>query len=1106
MHALPHSIQVPQHPLDAMDLNRLRSKRLRLFDSKGKHHPKAPSSAASSSSSSAKPSISDDEKFARELQAQIEAEERPAHSKAAAANVNEDAKLARELQMQMDAEADLSGDLDASFQNAYEHVNDKLAHDAHFLPGLGSNFTQPPPGTSSEISPHVGQTYVDMSVPQPSQPSAVADPLFSGRRKKGTGPMTPTSRGPVTAETPMLDTSQDAADVRNYATALSKIACRKCPNAHILTRDTLIEFFSGLISGVGLSLTTELFLICPSCSSKICIGCSETLPAVVLLNHGTTASNGRSFTWHCDATRLAVVWCLLCGFDNDAKHNKQIVHAAPRSKFSKIHTLASTVGKYGNSASMSKGVGYGIDNGHDGYSDEEFAHEGVSSFNGAGVTLDGRVVTPPKKTEVKRAADADDELMTAVMAVLVAILPAPFATAPTMFDVQPHPVLRSMFLRSSLLDKVAELLRNDSLDDAITRRILYDGLLTFIRTMAQGNYLTSAILHEERPVNKAGHDLCKVSFNLRTLLRVDHTDMAAPIADVIRNLTSQSNMVMRNCVANPHLFESGDGQQLLELCTSIVECNDLIQTVTPRCSGKAKVKEPEADQDAWQKELAVMEIPDEDILAVHFSAKSASECKNIKPGRMRQLVKEVTNLQTSLPPGIFVRYGESRLDVMKVLIVGPKGTPYQNGLFEFDLFCPDDYPNVPPKMQLKTTGGGRHRFNPNLYQDGKVCLSLLNTWSGQRWTPGQSTILQVLVSIQAMVFCDEPHCNEPGYENQAGSDLSKQYNRNQYAAVVKYAMLEWLDGERKVTPTPTRVSYEYGTAEPKAAVNTMKASMEIAPSPPVQPNMHTPKSYSDPLPDGFTHYPTSYPATYAASYPAFYPAPNSVTPAPSTNSQPFPNAPPTLISLPTDPPPPYSWTPMSQPPSFLPPPTPYQAQCPTSLPYNEITAANPYSPSFTNPWATGPKLQKVPPQNEAPPAAAYKPTSPTMPTTGPAVPFTPYHPPPLPRPRAPAPGLVDKSSIWDPVVKQHFEVKHEEILETVCSWVNDREPLKNLHRSSRGKGRRLGTDPEAATTKASFSKAEELKNKGQDLKSQLREALKELPERKGGHLYGWDGF
>lgn len=32
-------------------------------------------------------------------------------------------------------------------------------------------------------------------------------------------------------------------------------------------------------------------------------------------------------------------------------------------------------------------------------------------------------------------------------------------------------------------------------------------------------------------------------------------------------------------------------------------------------------------------------------------------------------------------------------------------------------------------MQL-LTGKGKIRFNPNLYKDGKICLSLLGTWRG----------------------------------------------------------------------------------------------------------------------------------------------------------------------------------------------------------------------------------------------------------------------------------------------------------------------------------------------------------------------------------------
>ena len=67
---------------------------------------------------------------------------------------------------------------------------------------------------------------------------------------------------------------------------------------------------------------------------------------------------------------------------------------------------------------------------------------------------------------------------------------------------------------------------------------------------------------------------------------------------------------------------------------------------------------------------------------------------------------------------------------MKILITGPSNTPYDSGCFVFDIYFPANYPKVPPKVNLDTTGAGTVRFNPNLYNCGKVCLSLLGTWAG----------------------------------------------------------------------------------------------------------------------------------------------------------------------------------------------------------------------------------------------------------------------------------------------------------------------------------------------------------------------------------------
>lgn len=69
--------------------------------------------------------------------------------------------------------------------------------------------------------------------------------------------------------------------------------------------------------------------------------------------------------------------------------------------------------------------------------------------------------------------------------------------------------------------------------------------------------------------------------------------------------------------------------------------------------------------------------------------------------------------------------------MLRVMITGPDETPYANGCFLFDIYLPSQYPQVAPRVQFLTTGDGKIRFNPNLYECGRVCLSLLGTWDGE---------------------------------------------------------------------------------------------------------------------------------------------------------------------------------------------------------------------------------------------------------------------------------------------------------------------------------------------------------------------------------------
>jgi len=168
-----------------------------------------------------------------------------------------------------------------------------------------------------------------------------------------------------------------------------------------------------------------------------------------------------------------------------------------------------------------------------------------------------------------------------------------------------------------------------------------------------------------------------------------------------------------------------------------------------------------------------------------------------------RLAQELSVLSTALPlspsGSIFVRWDSERINLLRAMITGPADTPYEHGCFIFDIFVPPHYPNVPPQVTLLTTGNGTVRFNPNLYSSGRICVSLLGTWSGnesENWMPRKSTLLQVLMSIQSLVMCSEPYFNEPGYEARKDSpdaqERSRMLNERLIKETKRHAILHYL--------------------------------------------------------------------------------------------------------------------------------------------------------------------------------------------------------------------------------------------------------------------------------------------------------------------------
>uniref|UniRef100_UPI00358FA005 baculoviral IAP repeat-containing protein 6 n=1 Tax=Myxine glutinosa TaxID=7769 RepID=UPI00358FA005 len=446
----------------------------------------------------------------------------------------------------------------------------------------------------------------------------------------------------------------------------------------------------------------------------------------------------------------------------------------------------------------------------------------------------------------------EEEHVTCLLQVLASYI-NPNSSYPTLAEVSngenqshsPLPaVLSSLFSQSCLLPAIASYLRNDSVLDMARHVPLYRALLELLRSMAQCSPLIPLLLPSVSSGPNGGQDHDEVEKQedrgvdedeegVEATSTVSQASISALLAKMkicvdtySSRLRSKKEKEKTNGKAEA---PEPEAEGLTLLVPDIQRTADIVQKATTMLQqatradkqsttsvlpknrssyvGKSLQERYIGTMKDLQFDTFEMVVDKNDKPVFRISHHYASQVKTSSDGqsaaRARRLAQEAVTLSTSLPlsasSSVFVRCDEERLDVMKVLITGPADTPYANGCFEFDVYFPQDYPKSPPLVNLETTGQNSIRFNPNLYNDGKVCLSILNTWHGrpeEKWNPQTSSFLQVLVSIQSLILVAEPYFNEPGYERSrgtpSGAQSSREYDANIRQATVKWAMLEQL--------------------------------------------------------------------------------------------------------------------------------------------------------------------------------------------------------------------------------------------------------------------------------------------------------------------------
>jgi ubiquitin-protein ligase len=180
-----------------------------------------------------------------------------------------------------------------------------------------------------------------------------------------------------------------------------------------------------------------------------------------------------------------------------------------------------------------------------------------------------------------------------------------------------------------------------------------------------------------------------------------------------------------------------------------------------------------------------------------MSSSASTETKVISRETIHRLLSDVKYIYNNplTDNGIFYTHDDA--DIMKgyALIVGPEDTPYFGGFYFFEFDFPTDYPFSPPKVKYMTNNGVT-RFNPNLYKCGKVCVSILNTWSGDKWSACQ-TLNSVLLTLCSLLN-DKPLLNEPG-QLITGKDFMP-YQKSIEFLNIDFAMCELLVNMKRWLP------------------------------------------------------------------------------------------------------------------------------------------------------------------------------------------------------------------------------------------------------------------------------------------------------------------
>ncbi|KAI0504863.1 hypothetical protein KFK09_015817 [Dendrobium nobile] len=136
----------------------------------------------------------------------------------------------------------------------------------------------------------------------------------------------------------------------------------------------------------------------------------------------------------------------------------------------------------------------------------------------------------------------------------------------------------------------------------------------------------------------------------------------------------------------------------------------------------------------------------------------------------KRIQKEMMELNADPPSDCSAGPKGDNLYHWVATIIGPPGSPYEDGIFFLDITFPCDYPFKPPKVVSKT-----RIYHCNVDSSGNVSLDILK----DGWSPAL-TISKVLIAIKSMFTNPDPY--NPLMSNIACLYVTDRAKHDQIAA------------------------------------------------------------------------------------------------------------------------------------------------------------------------------------------------------------------------------------------------------------------------------------------------------------------------------------